>query len=135
VLQVPEYFIFDPTEDYLDPPLQGFRLVDGEYLPIEPVDGRLPSDVLGLHLERDGKELRFYDPARRSRVLKSAEVIRTTGQQLEAVTKQAEAAAKQAEAAQKRAESLDAARRQALVEIERLRNEIEALRARAGSGQ
>ena len=55
VLQVSEYFMFDPTEDYLEPSLQGFRLVDGEYLPIEPVDGRLPSEVLGLHLERDGR--------------------------------------------------------------------------------
>ena len=27
VLQVPEYFQFDPTEDYLKPPMQGFRLV------------------------------------------------------------------------------------------------------------
>ena len=73
VLQVPEYFIFDPTEDYLKPPLQGFRLVDGEYARIEPVAGRLPSDVLGLHLERDGEELRLYDPARRSRVLRPIE--------------------------------------------------------------
>ena len=29
-----------------------FRLVEGEYVPIEPVDGRLPSEVLGLHLEQ-----------------------------------------------------------------------------------
>ena len=76
VLQVPEYFIFDPTEDYLKPPLQGFRLVDGEYARIEPVAGRLPSDVLGLHLERDGEELRLYDPARRSRVLRPIEGLR-----------------------------------------------------------
>ncbi len=26
ILKVSEYFLFDPTEDYLDPPLQGFRL-------------------------------------------------------------------------------------------------------------
>ena len=65
--------MFDPTEDYLTPPLQGFRLVDGEYLPIEPVDGRLPSEVLGLHLEQDGRELRLYDPARRLRLLKPVE--------------------------------------------------------------
>ena len=26
VLRVSEYFLFDPTEDYLKPPLQGFRL-------------------------------------------------------------------------------------------------------------
>jgi Uma2 family endonuclease len=82
VLQVPEYFIFDPTRDYLDPPLQGWRLVNGEYVPIEPVNGRLPSDVLGLHLERDGRELRLYDPRGRSRVLKPTESLRAENERL-----------------------------------------------------
>ena len=63
VLKVREYFLFDPTEDYLHPPLQGFHLVGGDYARIKPVDGRLPSKMLGLHLERDGKHLRFFDPA------------------------------------------------------------------------
>ena len=43
VLRVVEYFLFDPTEDYLEPPLQGFRLVDDDYFPIQPVDGLLPA--------------------------------------------------------------------------------------------
>ena len=30
ILRVSEYFLFDPTEDYLDPPLQGFRLMGKE---------------------------------------------------------------------------------------------------------
>jgi Uma2 family endonuclease len=63
VIKVPEYFLFDPTEDYLKPPFQGFRLELGEYVPIMPVAGRLPSEVLGLHLERSGVDLRLYDPA------------------------------------------------------------------------
>jgi Uma2 family endonuclease len=63
VMKVPEYFRFDPTEDYLKPPFQGFRLEGGEYVPITPVAGRLPSEVLGLHLERSGVDLRLYDPA------------------------------------------------------------------------
>jgi Uma2 family endonuclease len=62
VLRVEEYFLFDPRAEYLKPPLKGFRLVKGKYQPIKPVDGRLPSRVLGLHLERNGQELRFYDP-------------------------------------------------------------------------
>ena len=65
VLKVAEYFLFDPTEDYLKPPFQGFRLVDGQYVPIEPVLGRLPSTVLGLHLERSGVDLRLFDPTTR----------------------------------------------------------------------
>jgi len=63
VLKVPEYFQFDPTDDYLKPSLQGHQLVEGQYVSIAPVHGRLPSAVLNLHLERRGAELRLYDPA------------------------------------------------------------------------
>ncbi len=50
VLRVSEYFLFDPFEEYLHPRLQGYRLASGQYRPIRPVKGRLPSKVLGLHL-------------------------------------------------------------------------------------
>jgi Uma2 family endonuclease len=63
VLKVQEYFLFDPFGDYLEPPLRGYRLAKGDYLLIEPIAGRLPSEVTGLHLERDGTMLRLYDPA------------------------------------------------------------------------
>ncbi len=76
VLRVPEYFLFDPTEDYLKPPLQGFRLEGDEYIRIEPIEGRLPSEILGLHLERDRKELRLYDPETR---LSAADAAGTRG--------------------------------------------------------
>ena len=72
VLKVPEYFQFDPTEDYLKPPLQGFRLIEGVYAPIEPVNGRLPSEILGLHFERDGKRLRLFNPTTGIRLLTAA---------------------------------------------------------------
>src|SRR5439155_8814108 len=63
VLKVQEYFLFDPFAEYLNPPLRGYRLTDGDYVPIEPVTDRLPSEVLGLHLERERTMLRLYDPA------------------------------------------------------------------------
>jgi Uma2 family endonuclease len=63
ILKVPEYFLFDPLGDYLQPPLQGYRLRGGRYGRIRAVQGRLPSRVLGLHLEADGQHLRLYDPA------------------------------------------------------------------------
>ncbi len=62
VLRVEEYFLFDPRAEYLMPPLKGYRLIKGKYQRIKEVDGRLPSKVLGLHLERNGAELRFHDP-------------------------------------------------------------------------
>ncbi len=62
VLLVPEYFLFDPQGDALDPPLQGYRLHNAGYLKIEPEAGVLPSNVLGLHLLADGHRLRLYDP-------------------------------------------------------------------------
>jgi Uma2 family endonuclease len=111
VLKVPEYFQFDPTEDYLKPPMQGFRLIGEEYVPIEPVAGRLPSEVLGLHLERDGTELRLYDPA--------------TGQRL--LTPQ-----EHADEAERRAEEADRQLAAARAENERLRRELDELRRRQG---
>ena len=64
-LGVFEYFLFDPKQEYLTPSLQGFRLRSGRYVPIEPVEGRLPSEVLGLHLEREGAFLRPARPGHR----------------------------------------------------------------------
>src|SRR5262249_24040834 len=61
--RVQESFLSAPRGDYLDPPLQGYRLWRGKYVAVRPVKGRLPSKVLGLHLERDGRNLRLYDPA------------------------------------------------------------------------
>jgi Uma2 family endonuclease len=121
VLRVREYFLFDPTQDYLKPPLQGFRLEGDEYIRIEPVDGRLPSEVLGLHLERDGKELRLYDPERGSRLLKPRERETAAKREAETAKREAETAEQRAETAEQRAESL-------------LR-ELEALRRRSDSGQ
>ncbi len=48
---VREYVLYDPEADYLVPPLQLLRRVDGSYRPAEPAaDGSLVSDVLGLRM-------------------------------------------------------------------------------------
>jgi Uma2 family endonuclease len=74
VIKVPEYFLFDSSEDYLTPSLQGYHLVDGEYVPIAPVEGRLPSNELGLSLERVGEKLRFWNPQTSTRLLTPREL-------------------------------------------------------------
>jgi Uma2 family endonuclease len=77
-LGIPEYFQYDPTADYLKPPLQGFRLVDGNYLPIlgRTVGDRFSiyAETLGLELwlEADG-EMRFYEPNKGIKLLSSRE--------------------------------------------------------------
>jgi Uma2 family endonuclease len=116
-LRVREYFLFDPYEEYLHPRLQGYRLGGREYERIEPVAGRLPSEVLALHLEGVGLLLRFYDPASRRRL---------------PIPPEERAALLMAEAARQRAETerqqAEAERRQAEAEVERLRRELEELR-------
>ncbi|MFN8556729.1 MAG: Uma2 family endonuclease [Dehalococcoidia bacterium] len=63
-LGVQEYFLYDPCEEYLRPPLQGYRLVQGDYHPIPPQpDGSLPSATLDVDLLLMGGELRFRDRA------------------------------------------------------------------------
>ena len=66
-LDVREYWQYDPTGDYLEPPLQGLELSAGEYRQLpgrELADGTLAlaSAVLGLELRLTERGLRFYDP-------------------------------------------------------------------------
>jgi Uma2 family endonuclease len=135
ILRVPEYVLFDPRAEYLKPPLQGFRLVGGDYVPIEPVAGRLPSAVLGIHLERDGERLRLFDPATGEYLLTRLERqeaaerrAEAEHERAEAERRRAEAERRRAEAERQRAESAEAAQRRFAAENERLRREIEALR-------
>ena len=69
-----EYWQYDPVGDYLEPPLLGFRLVEGRYLPISATAQEggmlaLRSEVLGLELHLTPgapvrEALHFYDPVR-----------------------------------------------------------------------
>ena len=132
-IPVPEYFLFDPKAEYLDPPLQGHRLRDGKYTPIEMIDGRLPSDLLGLHLERDGEWLRFHDPATGLWLptIKEREAeLEVQRERAEAEREQAEAQCERAEAQRQRAE----AQRQR-AEMERKRAEAERKQAEAQRDQ
>ena len=92
----------------------------------------MPSEVIGLHLERDGEWLRFYNPATGHRLPTPDELL------LEEHTKRkrAEAERERAEAEWQRAE----AERQRLAaelegsgsELERLRKDLDEWRRRFG---
>lgn len=72
---VEEYFLHDPTNDYLEPGLQGYRLVNGRYQKIAPEpDGSLLSRATGLRLRREGNCLRLIDPAKGKPLLGAQEL-------------------------------------------------------------
>jgi Uma2 family endonuclease len=74
---VKELFLFDPTGDYLDPPLQGYRFVRGERRRIEPDEtGALTSKELGIRLRLEDGCLTMYDGRSGERLLTEAEAER-----------------------------------------------------------
>ena len=103
---VGEYWLFDPTGEFFDPPLEGYRLAEGRYVPVEAL-GEAPelvlaSEVLGLHLRPGDGHVRFHDPA-------TGEDLRTLLE--EAAERRRESSAHRREAAARRRET--AARRKA----------------------
>jgi Uma2 family endonuclease len=89
VLRVSEYFLRDPKGDYLQPALKGFRLIDGDYVPIEPVAGRLPSAVLGLHLEPVDFGLKLFDPVEGRCILNAEERKQQENEKIQQLLKSA----------------------------------------------
>ncbi len=105
-LGIREYFMHDPTSEYLEPPLQGHRLHNGEYQAIvADSTGGLFSEELGLVLRISDGELNFFDP--------NSEMAAA-----EAKARQIEAEARQIEAE---------ARQRAEAEVERLKAELARL--------
>lgn len=138
-LGIEEYFQYDPTADYLNPQLRGFRLVDGAYhpLPLAVTPTGLPyihSAVLGLDLQLHppypelglapaAQALRFYDPRTGVKLLSREELERLREalqeentliqQERDSAQQERDAAQQERDAAQQRAEAL-AARLRAL---------------------
>ena len=114
MLGVQEYFVYDPLGEYLRPPLQGYRLHEGEYQRLPPAgEEGLTSQVLGLELRVEAGRLRVVDPTTGERLLTPAELQ----------------AARRAEATARRAAEVRAAEAEA--ELESLRAELARLRGGA----
>jgi Uma2 family endonuclease len=118
MLGVREYFLYDPLGEYLRPPLQGYRLQQGEYERMLPADqGQLVSQALSLELRVQDGHLQVVNPVTGERLLTPAEAH--AARRTEADARQAETLARQAaEARAAMAES----------ELERLRAELARLR-------
>ena len=144
-LGVREYLQYDPTGDYLSPPLKGWRLVGDHYeaLPTQALNGTLVvvSEVLGLEARAEliRREFRFYDPKTGQRLLSRKESERgrlaaeARAAQEAAARREAEERAAQEAAARREAEERAAqeaaARREAEERAAALAAEMERLRA------
>jgi Uma2 family endonuclease len=74
-LGVEEYFLYDPLQDYLRPPIQGFRLVKGRYQPVPAgSDGSVLSQTCGLSLRIEERGLRAFNTATGAPILSNEEV-------------------------------------------------------------
>lgn len=152
-LGVQEYFIYDPTSEYLDPPLVAYELVGGGYVPMKPVKEEvllgdlafMPeqteapeyiSQLLGLRLALDEQNrLQFYDVATSQRLLNDAEALALAeaaakDAQIQAAEEKhrAQAEAQRAEAEAQRAQAEAQRAEQAEAENARLREELARLR-------
>ena len=131
-LAVKEYFLFDPTQDYLEPPVQGHRLSGDSYVRIEPDSaGGLESQELGLRLVMVEQRLRFYRLDTGERLLTRTERAEREAQARWAETARAEREAERANReAQARWEETARANREAEsrhaaeAEVARLRAEL-----------
>jgi Uma2 family endonuclease len=71
---IEEYYLYDPTADYLHPPLNGYRWVRDGYEPIEAnARGLAECRSLSVTLELDGRDLVLRDMATGAVLLTSAE--------------------------------------------------------------
>ncbi len=73
IWRVKELFMFDPTEEYLEPSLVGYRMNRGELRQLEPVGERLRSTELGITMERNGTRLLLRDAKTGKELLMPAE--------------------------------------------------------------
>ncbi len=119
ILRVKEYYIYDPYHE-IQPSFIGFRLIEGSYEEIEFVEGRLPSEVLGLDLGEHDGVLRLYDPVARAWLGPSRERL------AEAETRVSEAETRVSEAETRIAQEARA-RQAAEAELEKLRETLKRL--------
>jgi Uma2 family endonuclease len=103
-LGIPEYFIYDRSRERLE----GYRLATPEareYTRLEPRQGRLVSEVLGLELEVADDKLRLW--AGNALLLESGEMLARAMERLEELARQREEDALLREEAERRREEVE----------------------------
>jgi Uma2 family endonuclease len=155
-LGVGEYFQYDPTGDYLQPPLQGYRLdAQGHYqrLAAQQHGGgilSLASQRLGLELHLEERRMRLYDATQQrylytyaeattqlaiaeAQVQREAEERRKAEERAHAAEARARREAEERRKAEARAQHEAEERRKAEDELAALKAELERLRG-GGNG-
>jgi Uma2 family endonuclease len=138
-LGVEEYYLYDPTADYLDPPLLGYQRAGGGFVPMQPQNQELVlgglafppepgeppeyvSPLLGLRLALDEDNmLRFYDQ-------ETGQLLLTDDEARQAAEAQVRSAEERAMTAEERAMTAEERAAQAEAENARLREELARLR-------
>lgn len=131
-LRIPEYFLFDPEDRFIDPPLQGFRLVKGRYEPIVPAeDGSLVSEQLGLRMKAEGTLLRLIDLKTGKPVLTRAERAAQEEERAKKEKQRAKQAKEDAEKAKGEAEKAKEDAEKAKEDAEKAKGEAEKAKGKA----
>jgi hypothetical protein len=112
-LEVQEYWLFDPKGEWLEPPLQGYQLNRGEYIPITDSC----SDVLDLRLAVEANYIAFFRRDNGERLLIPDELAAALQVELQA-RQAAEAKASEAEAKASEAEAQASAAEAQAAELE-----------------
>lgn len=121
---VKELFLYDPTADYLKPPLRGFRVTPDGLMRLRPdAGGALQCEQLGLLLRLEGRRLEMIDAASGESLLTEAEAEREA--------REREQAAKEREQAARKREQLARRREKAAREREQAAREAAETAARA----
>jgi Uma2 family endonuclease len=107
-LGVGEYFLYDPLGDWLEPPLLGYRMVGGGYVPLEPDDqGGLVSEELAMIFRLEEGQLAMFDAATGRRMQTSTERVAEAESRLQETEAEAHEAEVRAQAAEARAQALE----------------------------
>ena len=139
-LGVPEMFLYDPSGDCLEPPLQGYHLIRDEYERMEPeMEGWLRSEELEARLIVERGDLIIYDVRDGQRWLTAAEFEEAGRRQAEAARLKEEVARRREEAARRQEEAArrqeEAARRAAEAKSAELEAELRRLREQLDRGE
>jgi len=133
-LGVREYFLYDPSSEYLHPALQGYRHRGREGFVAIGADpgGGLASETLGIVLQLDHEQLVMCDRETGAALMTEAEAERAA-KEAERAAKETERAAKETERAAKEAERAAreverAAREAAEARIAELQAELDRIR-------